>query len=106
MGGFRNSEGYSDSTAGRAMASMNSGKIDKVTEKARRIRMMSNQQMIDYIEQRCAKAKSEGYNMGRREAVRRGVPGYEECIKKLMMIRGVGEKMAKEIMVVLYGQDE
>lgn len=104
MGGYnRNGEGYMDKTAWNAINHSNKPKRDKVEEKARKIRAMGNEDMVAYIENRVAKARSEGYNEGRRVAIVEGVPDYDKSIKTLRRIKGIGEKMARDIMVALYG---
>lgn len=100
MKGYRNSEGYSDMTAGRAMANMESAedkKKKKINDKCRRIRQMSNQDMYKYIENRVEKARAEGYNKGRRQHV-------TDVKNKLLSLKGIGPAKAEEIVRALYGE--
>lgn len=81
----RNVEGYSDYTAGIAIrraskkereegpkmakkrSCRRSTNENKTHEKAVKVRKMTDEQLVEYIENRVAKAKSEGYNEGKKK---------------------------------------
>lgn len=99
MKGYKNSEGYADSTAGRAMANMDSAedkKKKKINEKCKRLRLMSNEDLYRYIENRVEKARAEGYNKGKRQHV-------SDVKDKVMSVKGIGPAKAEEIVRALYG---
>lgn len=76
---WRNAEGYTDNTAGRAIANMvkrerkerkevtkrscrRTKDESKVHEKAVKMRKMTDDQLVSYVENRVEKARSEGRN--------------------------------------------
>lgn len=100
----RNVEGYRDYTAGIAVsrASKKERKEDKnmakkrscrrstdeskVHEKAVKVRKMTDEQLVKYIENRVAKAKSEGYNEGKKKGHDLGyLMGSKETVDKLKL---------------------
>lgn len=80
---------------------------NKIHEKAVKMRKMTDEQLVHYVEDRAEKARSEGYNCGmaagaRKQAPRPGVKEFLEDIKN-KGIKGVGaatigklERMAVE----------
>lgn len=82
----RNSEGYSDSTASIAIGRVSreermdknmakkrscrrTVEEDRIHEKAVKMRKMTDEQLVRYVEDRVAKAKSEGINFGKASAM-------------------------------------
>lgn len=118
MGKYRNSEGYSDITAGKAISYVayqeKKGHSDmskrncrlttdekKIHEKAVKMRKMTDEQLVEYVENRVAKAESEGFNRGKKKAVKVEVPAdhYEvrKFIEKIATIPGVGHATMNKI---------
>lgn len=106
MARYKNSEGYYDSTAGKAMANADQKyrqeekkRAEKIKQKCIRMRSMTNEQLYNYVENRVAKAKSEGYNMGKKKALNR-----DELKEKVLTVKGIGETKAEEILKAVYGE--
>lgn len=86
----RNKEGYADSTAGIAIQriSRDERKVamakkrscrrttdeNIIHEKAVKMRKMTDEQLVHYVEDRVAKAWSEGFNRGRAQTAEDGLP--------------------------------
>lgn len=81
---WKNSEGYADNTAGMAISNMvkrerkekktmakknwrRSNDEAKIHDKAVKIRKMTDSQLVEYIENRVEKARSEGRNEARKD---------------------------------------
>nr|DAU12713.1 MAG TPA: IMS family HHH motif [Caudoviricetes sp.] len=105
---YRNSEGYSDSTAGIAIGNVSRkerrekvmGKKrscrrtideDKIHDKAVKMRKMTDEQLVHYVEDRVEKARSEGFNCGKASVPKTG-EGAKEFIAFLQLnkIPGIG----------------
>ena len=84
---YQNGEGYTDKTAGEALQKIThyehqkerkdsmakrscrrSVDENRIHEKAVKIRKMTDTQLVEYIENRVAKAKSEGFNEGKKSS--------------------------------------
>ena len=104
----RNNEGYRDYTAGIAMshASKEERKEqkmakkrncrrtvdeDRIHEKAVKLRKMTDEQLVNYVEDRVEKARSEGFNCGKASVPKTG-EGAKEFIAFLQLnkIPGIG----------------
>ena len=114
----RNREGYADNTAGMAIGqvSREERKIamakkrscrrttseNIIHEKAVKMRKMTDEQLVHYVEDRVEKAKSEGFNQGKSHSVNvgkiveeiRNVCGIEKT--KLLDIRMILERHLEE----------
>lgn len=113
----RNGEGYADSTAGMAIqkVSREERKIAiakrrncrRTTDeiiihgKAVKMRKMTDEQMVHYVEDRVEKARSEGFNKG----VSMALSGQKIDIKAIENeiggIKGIGEATLRKVMYVL-----
>lgn len=99
-----NSEGYADKTAGRAIQNMareerkmNMAKKrscrrtedeNKIHEKAVKMRKMTDEQLVHYVEDRVEKARSEGFNRGK--AQKETILSAEEFVEEISRIKGIG----------------
>lgn len=75
---------------------------NRIHEKAVKMRKMTDQQLVRYVEDRVAKAHSEGFNKGKAKAsVQRG-KGAKEFIAHLQMakIPGIGAVTINKILKV------
>lgn len=66
---------------------------DKLHEKAVKIRKMTDEQLINYIEDRVEKARSEGYNEGKKKGI-----SIQDFLKEISSIKGVGDTTICKIM--------
>lgn len=75
---------------------------NKIHEKAVKMRKMTDEQLVHYVEDRVEKARSEGYNKG--VGKRGNILPTEEFLKKIGEIKGVGEKTLEKIRELLLEQ--
>ncbi len=118
---YVNGEGYSDSTAGRAIQNMNreerrKERIDDMAkkrscrrttdeniihEKAVKMRKMTDEQLVHYVEDRVEKAKSEGFNQGKQQTPPTPKIDIPSILEEIAEIRGIGVAKLTEIRAVL-----
>lgn len=67
---------------------------DKIHEKAVKIRKMTDEQLMQYVNDRVEKARSEGFNQGRKSAAGMTV---NEFLKEISNIWGVGSATVGKI---------
>ena len=75
----------------------------KIHEKAVKMRKMTDEQLVHYVEDRVAKAKSEGYNEAK-GAVEPMKLNVERVVEKIARIKGVGLIKLEEIRKILEGE--
>ncbi len=113
----RNREGYADSTAGTAIkrVSREERKIAMgkkrscrrtedekfIHEKAVKMRKMTDEQLVHYVEDRVEKAKREGFNRGRGQ-----MPGVTQLtavdfVEEIGRVKGIGETTMSRIRELL-----
>lgn len=113
----RNREGYADSTAviaiGRvsreerkvAMAKKRSCRrtMDEniIHEKAVKMRKMTDEQLVHYVEDRVEKARSEGFNQGKVQVPKYKSISIEKIINEIGNVRGIGATKLADIQVIL-----
>ena len=68
---------------------------DKVHEKAVKIRKMTDEQLVQYVNDRAEKARSEGFNQGKKSVT--GIT-VNEFLKEISKIKGVGDATICKIM--------
>lgn len=68
---------------------------DKVHEKAVKIRKMTDEQLVQYVNDRVEKARSEGFNQGKKSVT--GIT-VNEFLKEISKIKGVGYATICKIM--------
>lgn len=61
---------------------------DKVHEKAVKIRKMTDEQLVHYVEDRVEKARSEGFNQGEKSS---GGVDINKFLKEISSIKGIGD---------------
>lgn len=102
----RNGEGYADRTAGIAI--QNISREERKTamakkrscrrttdenilhDKAVKMRKMTDEQLVHYVEDRVEKARSEGFNRGKAQAPIPEPVNIEKILGEIGMIRGIG----------------
>ena len=113
----RNREGYADSTAGIAIGRVLSEerKIamakkrscrrtmdeNKIHDKAVKLRKMTDEQLVHYVEDRVEKARSEGFNQGKNQAPKYKSISIEKIINEIGNVRGIGATKLSDIKEIL-----
>lgn len=112
----KNIEGYEDSTASiaiqrvskeekKAMAKKRSCRrtMDEniIHDKAVKMRKMTDEQLVQYVEDRVEKARSEGFNQGKAQAPKRLNVKVEDIAAEIGNIKGVGAAKMKYITAIL-----
>ena len=113
----RNKEGYADHTAGIAVRNVSreerKGTMAKrrscrrttdeniIHEKAVKMRKMTDEQLVHYVEDRAEKARSEGFNKGKAQASKPKPVNIVKILEDIGNIRGIGAAKLIDIGVVL-----
>lgn len=118
MDPYHNGEGYIDKTAGAAISNAvrrnrkgdktvskkrscrRTQSENKIHEKAVKMRKMTDEQLVHYVEERVLSARNEGFNQGRKSMAERAV-NITEIIDELSNVRGIGAVKMKQIRIVL-----
>lgn len=117
---YTNGEGYSDKTAGYALSNIaresRKERIDtmakkrscrrtedenKIHEKAVKMRKMTDEQLVHYVEDRVEKARSEGFNQGK--AIHKPAPKIDirAIIEEIGGVKGIGATKLQDIKMIL-----
>lgn len=67
---------------------------DKIHEKAVKMRKMTDEQLVHYVEDRAAKAESEGFNRGKRAS---GNFNVKRFIDEISSVNGIGAATVSKI---------
>lgn len=113
----RNSEGYSEKTAGIAIQNIAREERKKrmakkrncrrttdeniIHEKAVKMRRMTDEQLINYVENRVEKARSEGFNQGKGNAKAIPKVNVAEIVEEIGGIKGIGAAKLQVIRGIL-----
>jgi hypothetical protein len=113
----RNKEGYADNTASiaiqrvsreerkNAMAKKRSCRrtMDEniIHEKAVKMRKMTDEQLVHYVEDRVEKARSEGFNKGKEQAPKHRTFNLSEIIDDIGSVKGIGVAKLQDIRLIL-----
>ncbi len=62
----------------------------KIHEKAVKMRKMTDEQLVHYVEDRVEKARSEGFNRGREQDPKHKTVDISEIIKEIGSVKGIG----------------
>ena len=73
----------------------------RIHEKAVKMRKMTDEQLVHYVEDRVEKARSEGFNQGKAQAPKFKSVNIEKIIKEIGNIRGIGAGKLADIRSVL-----
>lgn len=116
---YINGEGYADSTAGKALWNVNRERRseermeymakkrscrrtedeNKIHEKAVKMRKMTDEQLVHYVEDRVEKARSEGFNQGKQKEAKD--IDISVIVNDIGNIRGIGAAKLADIKAVL-----
>lgn len=110
----RNGDGYTDSTACMAISKLSKEERKNamakkrscrrttdenvIHDKAVKLRKMTDEQLVHYVEDRVEKARSEGFNRGREQ---NKPVNIMELINAIGNIRGIGESKLADIKAIL-----
>lgn len=112
----RNNEGYYDGTAGAALRNVTreerkenmkkrncrrTADENMIHEKAVKMRKMTDEQLVHYVEDRVEKARSEGFNQGKEQAPKARPVNIEKLIEDIGNVRGIGLTKLDLIRMVL-----
>ena len=61
-----------------------------IHDKAVKMRKMTDEQLVHYVEDRVEKARSEGFNLGKAQAPKPEPVNIEKILGEIGMIRGIG----------------
>lgn len=71
---------------------------NKIHDKAVKMRKMTDEQLVHYVEDRVEKARSEGFNQGKKSAPEIDI---EKILEKIGTIKGIGAVKIQEIRTIL-----
>lgn len=74
---------------------------DKIHEKAVKIRKMTDEQLVHYVEDRVEKARSEGFNRGKEAAPAKPAVNIVEIIGEIGSVKGIGTTKLADIKAIL-----
>lgn len=73
---------------------------ERMHDKAVKIRRMTDEQLVHYVDDRVEKARSEGFNKGRKKSAGTGI-NVQSIIDEIGGIKGIGETKLQEISLIL-----
>ena len=73
---------------------------NKIHDKAVKMRKMTDEQLVHYVEDRAEKARSEGYNQGKK-SVRPRRFDIASALDEIGAIKGIGAMKLQKIAVIL-----
>ena len=76
---------------------------DKLHEKAVKLRKMTDEQLINYVEDRVAKAESEGYNRAKKECGETNVSNeISRFLGEITCLQGIGSATVNKMRTYAY----
>lgn len=113
----RNGEGYADNTAGIAIQRVLRGEREiamakkrscrrtqdenRIHDKAVKMRKMTDEQLVHYVEDRVEKARSEGFNRGKERAPMQEAINITEIINEIGNVKGIGAGKLSDIKAII-----
>ena len=70
-------------------------------DKAVKMRKMTDEQLVHYVEDRVEKARSEGFNRGKAQAPKQEPVNIEEILGEIGNVRGIGASKLADIRAIL-----
>lgn len=64
---------------------------DRIHEKAVKMRKMTDEQLVHYVEDRVEKARSEGFNEGKKNAPAVTGMTINDFLKEISKVKGIGD---------------
>jgi len=74
---------------------------NRIHEKAVKMRKMTDEQLVHYVEDRVEKARSEGFNRGKEQAKKPEPVNITDILKDIGDIRGIGAAKLLDMGVIL-----
>lgn len=74
---------------------------DRIHEKAVKLRKMTDEQLVHYVEDRVEKARSEGFNRGKEQAPKQKKVDIERIVEEIGCIKGIGATKLADIRAIL-----
>ncbi len=74
---------------------------NRIHDKAVKMRKMTDEQLVHYVEDRVEKARSEGFNQGKAQAPRVKPVNIVKILEEIGNIRGIGATRLLDIGVIL-----
>lgn len=74
---------------------------DKIHDKAVKMRKMTDEQLVHYVEDRVEKARAEGFNQGKAHAPKQHPVKIGEIINEIANVKGIGVTKLADIKVIL-----
>lgn len=75
---------------------------DKIHEKAVKLRKMTDEQLVHYIEDRVAKAESEGYNRAKKEENENCSHEISRFLGEISCLKGIGSSTVEKMRAYAY----
>lgn len=75
---------------------------DKIHEKAVKMRKMTDEQLVHYVEDRVEKARSEGFNQGKKSS---GGADINKFLKEISSIKGIGVLQSAKLRIISERQE-
>ena len=73
----------------------------RIHEKAVKMRKMTDEQLVHYVEDRVEKARSEGFSQGKTQAPKYKSLSIEKIINEIGNVRGIGAAKLTDIQAIL-----
>lgn len=73
----------------------------RIHEKAVKMRKMTDEQLVRYVEDRVEKARSEGFNQGKKQELKRNQVNIAGIINEIGNVKGIGEMKLADIKTIL-----
>ena len=74
---------------------------NRIHEKAVKMRKMTDEQLVHYVEDRVEKARSEGFNQGKQRAAPAPKIDVKSIVDEIGGIKGIGSAKLEDIRAVL-----
>lgn len=72
-----------------------------IHDKAVKMRKMTDEQLVHYVEDRVAKAKSEGFHQGKLQAPAHKPVSIEKIVEEVGNVKGIGTTKLADIKTIL-----
>lgn len=72
-----------------------------IYEKAEKMRRMTDEQLVHYVENRVAKARSEGFHNGKAQMLKYKAIDIQQIIEEIGDVRGIGMSKLTNIQEIL-----
>ena len=73
----------------------------RIHEKAVKMRKMTDEQLVHYVEDRVEKARSEGFNQGKKQKTKQNPINIAGIINEIGNVKGIGATKLADIKTIL-----